>query len=168
MAPEQARGKRVDHRADIWAWGCCLWETLTGRRPFAGEDVAMTLAAVLSQEPDWSALPEEVPAPLRDSAVTMPRQEPAHGLQHIGEARWWLGQSGDDAHTPKEHLLAATGGSAASAMGSLSRQSVGQRPWLATAAAAVLLLLGTAAGFWLAPTPLGDAARLREACAVSG
>ncbi len=161
MAPEQARGKRVDHRADIWAWGCCLWETLTGRRPFAGEDVAMTLAAVLSQEPDWSALPEEVPAPLRTLLSRCLDKNPRTRLQHIGEARWWLGQSGDDATTPKLPL-AATGGSAASAMGSLSRQSVGQRPWLATAAAAVLLLLGTAAGFWLAPTPLGDAARLRE------
>ena len=57
MSPEQARGKAVDKRSDIWAFGCVLYEMLTGQRAFEGENVTDTLAAVLRAEPDWSALP---------------------------------------------------------------------------------------------------------------
>jgi serine/threonine-protein kinase len=59
MAPEQARGKVVDKRADIWAFGCLLYEMVTGRAPFAGDDVAETLGAVIHKEPDWSLLPSD-------------------------------------------------------------------------------------------------------------
>jgi hypothetical protein len=62
MAPEQAKGKTVDRRADIWAFGCVLYEMLTGRRAFGGEDVSDTLANVLKVEPDWTRLPVSVPA----------------------------------------------------------------------------------------------------------
>jgi serine/threonine-protein kinase len=65
MAPEQARGKSVDKRADVWAFGCVLYEMLTGRRPFGGDDVSETLAAVLKDEPDWTPLPPGVTAPIR-------------------------------------------------------------------------------------------------------
>src|SRR5215510_8719250 len=65
MSPEQAKGKPVDRRADIFAFGCVLYEMLTGKRAFEGEDVSDTLAAVLRAEPDWSALPEDVPPGLR-------------------------------------------------------------------------------------------------------
>jgi eukaryotic-like serine/threonine-protein kinase len=57
MAPEQAKGKAADKRSDLWAFGCVLYEMLTGRQAFAGEDVTDTLTAVLTREPDWSALP---------------------------------------------------------------------------------------------------------------
>jgi serine/threonine-protein kinase len=62
MSPEQARGKTADKRSDVWSFGCVLYEMLTGRRAFAGEDVADTLAAVLRTEPDWYALGNEAPA----------------------------------------------------------------------------------------------------------
>ena len=62
MSPEQARGKAVDKRSDIWAFGCVLYEMLTGRRAFGGEDVSDTLAAVLRGEPDWRLLPADTPA----------------------------------------------------------------------------------------------------------
>ena len=62
MSPEQAKGKRVDKRTDIWAFGAVLYEMLTGSRAFAGEDVSDTLAAVLRAEPDWTALPGETPS----------------------------------------------------------------------------------------------------------
>ncbi len=65
MSPEQARGKAVDKRTDIWAFGVVLFEMLTGRRLFAGETVSDTLAAVLTRDPDWSALPAAAPASLR-------------------------------------------------------------------------------------------------------
>jgi serine/threonine protein kinase len=61
MSPEQARGMSVDKRADIWSFGCVLWEILTGRRAFAGADVSETMAAILKDEPDWSALPIGIP-----------------------------------------------------------------------------------------------------------
>ena len=61
MSPEQARGKTVDRRADIWAFGVVLFEMLTGRRLFAGETVSDTLAAVLKREPDWTLLPAATP-----------------------------------------------------------------------------------------------------------
>src|SRR5207249_1695903 len=59
MSPEQAKGRPADKRSDVWAFGCVLYETLTGKRAFAGEDVSDTLASVLRGEPNWSALPSE-------------------------------------------------------------------------------------------------------------
>ena len=61
MSPEQARGRAVDKRSDIWAFGAVLYEMLTGRRAFDGEDVSDTLANILKGEPDWSALPPGTP-----------------------------------------------------------------------------------------------------------
>lgn len=61
MSPEQARGKVVDKRADIWAFGAVLFEMLTGQRAFAGDDLSMTLAAVMMKDPVWAALPPATP-----------------------------------------------------------------------------------------------------------
>src|SRR5438552_1399376 len=61
MSPEQAKGRAADKRSDEWAFGCVLYEMLTGKRAFEGEDVSDTVAAVLRGEPDWSALPKDVP-----------------------------------------------------------------------------------------------------------
>ena len=65
MSPEQARGKPVDKRTDIWAFGCVLYELLTGGRAFAGDEISDTLAFVITKEPDWTALPPDTPAPIR-------------------------------------------------------------------------------------------------------
>ena len=65
MAPEQAKGRTVDRRADVWAFGAVLFEMLTGHRAFAGEDIADTLANVLKTEPAWERLPADVPARVR-------------------------------------------------------------------------------------------------------
>ena len=61
MSPEQARGRAVDKRTDIWAFGAVLNEMLTGRRAFPGDDVSDVLASVLAREPDWTVLPDHVP-----------------------------------------------------------------------------------------------------------
>src|SRR6266581_976377 len=65
MSPEQAKGRPADRRSDLWAFGCVLFEMLTGRRPFDGEDVTDVMVAVLSKEPDRSALPSDTPAAIR-------------------------------------------------------------------------------------------------------
>jgi serine/threonine-protein kinase len=65
MSPEQAKGKPADTRSDIWAFGCVLYEMLTGKRAFDGEDVADTLAFVLTRDPDWNALPPNTPSLIR-------------------------------------------------------------------------------------------------------
>src|SRR5215467_7004086 len=61
MSPEQAKGRPADKRSDMWAFGCLLYEMLAGKKAFEGEDVSETLAAVLRAEPDWRALPAQIP-----------------------------------------------------------------------------------------------------------
>jgi serine/threonine protein kinase len=65
MSPEQAKGKSVDKRADIWAFGCIFYECLTGKKAFEGETVTEMLAAILKSEPDWQALPAATPPSIR-------------------------------------------------------------------------------------------------------
>lgn len=87
MAPEQARGRIVDKRADIWAFGCVLYEMLTGRTLFAGETLSDTLAAVLTREPDWTALPSTTPAAVVALVRRCLERDPRRRLRDIGEAR---------------------------------------------------------------------------------
>jgi Tol biopolymer transport system component len=87
MAPEQARGRAVDRRADIWAFGNILYELLTGRRAFAGENVADTVAKILERDPDWSALPPSTPPDLHRLLVRCLTKDPKARLRDIGEAR---------------------------------------------------------------------------------
>ncbi len=87
MAPEQARGKAVDRRADIWAFGAVLYEMLSGRRAFAGEEVSDILAAVLRQDIDWTALPARTPARMHRLLERCLDRDPKSRLRDIGEAR---------------------------------------------------------------------------------
>jgi serine/threonine-protein kinase len=87
MAPEQAKGKAVDRRADNWAFGCVLYEMLTGTQAFHGETVADILGAVMRGEPDWSRLPAAAPPALRDLVRRCLRKDPRERLQAIGDAR---------------------------------------------------------------------------------
>jgi serine/threonine-protein kinase len=87
MSPEQARGKAIDKRADIWAFGVVLWEMLTGRRLFDGETVSDTLAAVLRKEPEWDALPDKTPMKVKRLLRRCLERDPGHRLRDIGDAR---------------------------------------------------------------------------------
>jgi Tol biopolymer transport system component len=87
MSPEQARGKRVDRRADIWAFGCMLYEMLTGRAAFTGETTSDILASVIRAEPDWSSLPGSVPPRIRELMRRCLQKEAKQRLRDIGDAR---------------------------------------------------------------------------------
>jgi hypothetical protein len=87
MAPEQARGKAVDKRADIWAFGCVLYEMLTGRRAFGADEVSDTLAMVLMKEPDWSHLPPATPPAIRTLLRRCLEKDRKRRLPDIGVAR---------------------------------------------------------------------------------
>ncbi len=87
MSPEQARGRAVDRRADIWAFGCVLYEMLTGKRAFDAEDVSVTLARVLERDVDLTALPATVPPRVRQVIAVCLRKDPRQRMQAMGDVR---------------------------------------------------------------------------------
>lgn len=93
MSPEQARGKDVDTRGDIWAFGCVIYEMLTGRKAFHGETLSDRIAAVLMCDPDWDLLPRETPERLKDLLRRCLEKDRADRLQDIGEAKRILEES---------------------------------------------------------------------------
>jgi Tol biopolymer transport system component len=99
MSPEQAKGKVVDARADVWAFGCVLYEMLTGRRVFAGDDVTDTLAFIITREPDWSVLPAETPPAVRRLLRRCLEKDSSRRLAHLADARLEI----DEALAPPAH-----------------------------------------------------------------
>ena len=132
MSPEQARGKTVDKRTDIWAFGCVLYESLTGNRAFPGETVSDTLAAVLRADVDWAALPAATPASVRSLIARCLERDPRNRLHDIADARIEL----------EEAIRRERG--AMSAPGALVAPAGDRKPrlWLAVAAAALAAALG--------------------------
>jgi eukaryotic-like serine/threonine-protein kinase len=103
MSPEQARGKPIDKRADIWAFGCVLYEMLTGRRAFEGEDVSMTLSKVLQREPDFEAFPANVPPRVRQAIRVCLRKPSRERVGDIHDVRLALEGAFD---TEPERMIA--------------------------------------------------------------
>jgi len=93
MSPEQARGKPVDKRTDIWAYGCVLYEMLTGRTPFVGETGSDMVAAILEREPDWTSLPPATPVMVRRLLERCLAKDPRLRLRDIGDARLELDEA---------------------------------------------------------------------------
>ena len=87
MSPEQASGKAVDKRADVWAFGAVLFEMLTGAKPFVGDDVSDTLALVLKFEPAWDSLPADVPARVRQLVQTCLQKNPKQRVHDVADVR---------------------------------------------------------------------------------
>ena len=131
MSPEQARGQPVDRRTDIWAFGCCLYECLTGRSAFKGNTVTDTLAAVLDKDPDWSALGDSIPLIARRLLRRCLAKDMRHRLQHIGDARLELEETGTDTIEPSAR----------------ARWSLRAAP--ALLAGAVLITVGAVLASWL-------------------
>ena len=86
MSPEQARGLTVDKRTDIWAFGCVLFEMLTGQSPFAGPTASDTIAATLEREPPWSVLPASLPVRIRELLQHCLEKDARQRLRDIGDA----------------------------------------------------------------------------------
>ena len=87
LSPEQARGRTLDKRADVWAFGCVLYEMLTGRAAFARETISDTISAILTQEPDWSALPADLPPAVTRLLHRCLAKDARHRLHDIADAR---------------------------------------------------------------------------------
>jgi serine/threonine protein kinase/tetratricopeptide (TPR) repeat protein len=85
MSPEQARGKAVDHRTDIWSFGCIMYEILTGHLPFEGETATDTLAYIIEREPNWDILPERIPTDIRILLSNCLEKEPHRRLHDMGD-----------------------------------------------------------------------------------
>ncbi len=94
MSPEQARGKAVDSRTDIWAFGCVLFEMLTGKRPFDGEDITDVLGAVVRLEPDWTMLPPSVPPTVRSLLRRCLEKDRRKRISHISTALFAIDEAG--------------------------------------------------------------------------
>jgi serine/threonine-protein kinase len=93
MSPEQAKGREADKRSDIWAFGCVLYEMLSGRRAFGGEDVSETMAAVIRADPDWNVLPAETPSDIRRLLRGCLAKDPKARVREIAVARFELDSS---------------------------------------------------------------------------
>ena len=124
MSPEQARGRTVDKRSDVWAFGVVLYEMLAGRRLFEGETVSDVLASVLKSEPEWAALPAATPQRLRHLLARCLERDPKRRLRDIGEARLAL-EPGSTVEPPVAAPVGARG----------------IAPWLAAAAAILAVAL---------------------------
>jgi eukaryotic-like serine/threonine-protein kinase len=132
MSPEQARGREVDKRTDIWAFGCLLYELLTGKRAFQGETLQDTIAAVLEREPDFSALPAKTPAKIRDLLRQCLQKDAARRLANIVGARDTIEEA----------------------------RRGWNRSQLVAVATAVLAVAGVGSALWLqSPAPLSDVSK---------
>ena len=108
MSPEQARGRTVDKRADIWAFGAVLFEMLTSRRAFPGEDITDTVVSVISKEPDWPALPSSTSNSVRSLLRRCLDKDPTRRLRDIGEARLALDGAFGTAASPTTPLATSS------------------------------------------------------------
>ncbi len=147
MAPEQAKGKAVDRRADIWAFGVVLYEMLTGRRAFEGEDISTTLAAVLMKDPEWTALPASTPPALVTLVQRCLERDPKQRLRDIGEARLLL-----------SNPQTMSGRPAVAASGPVATQS--RIDWRMAVGALALAGVAAASAWILKPAPAAPRAGL--------
>jgi len=160
MAPEQAAGRPVDRRADIWALGCVLFEMLTGRRPFDGQDITSVLARVIERDPDFTLLPADTPEPIRRLLRRTFEKNPARRL----------GSAHDAAIEIDDALAGAGTAAAASAPVAAVARSGARLPWSVAAVLALLLAFAP----WLmrrrpapAPSPMRYEATLPAEAALA-
>ena len=148
MSPEQAKGKTVDKRADIWAFGVVLFEMLTGHRPFAGDEVSDVLASVLAREPQLAAIPDGVPSNVRQVLKACLQKDPKKRIHDMADVR-----------------LALSGAFETAPVGDIPLGVPGRSKWTLPATAAAIVLVGVlaaAAAWMLKPTEPRDVMRFRH------
>ena len=155
MAPEQVRGRPLDHRADIWAFGCVLFEMLAGRRAFDGEEVSDVLANVLKSDPRWHALPSATPPIVQRLLRRCLEKDPRERLQAIGDARLEI----------REALNSAAHREAA-APSVAQRSSAARVGSIAVASVATALIVGAATWMLKPETDAGEPAVTRALIAI--
>ncbi|HEY7699553.1 MAG TPA: serine/threonine-protein kinase, partial [Vicinamibacteria bacterium] len=138
MSPEQARGQPLDKRTDIWSFGCCLFEALTGKHPFAAETISDVLAAIIGREPDWSLLPPQTPPGVVALVRRCLQKELRHRLHDIADARIELAEA----------LALQSGPVTLPHPAGLDRL-----PWRGVVSAVLGLLAGSAITFWMVSRP---------------
>jgi serine/threonine protein kinase len=138
MSPEQARGKAVDRRTDIWAFGCVLYEALTGRKAFYGETVSDTLVSILEHEPDWPALPDTMPASVQDLLHRCLRKDVNRRFRDVWDVRVEIEEvsTGPSARPASRQFRGTT-------------QHARAISWKAAGLAAVLLSITAALTVWI-------------------
>ena len=152
MAPEQALGQTVDKRADIWSFGCVLFEMLSGRRAFAGKDIGDTLSRVIGKDPDWTALPPNTPAPIVRVLRQCLQKDRGRRLADIADVRFAM-----------EEALSASIETGDAAAGKRLRPLPAWRralPWVLAAASAGALAFVLLVGFPSRTTPITAPLRL--------
>src|SRR5713226_3862054 len=138
MSPEQAKGKAVDKRTDLWAFGAVVYELLTGKQAFNGEDISEILAAVIKTEPDWKRLPPSIPAKIRDLLQRCLQKDKNLRMQAAGDARIEI-----------QEALAAPQDAGATRASSAPRSKL---PWAVAAALAIIAAV-MAWGWWRSTRP---------------
>jgi serine/threonine-protein kinase len=156
MSPEQARGKPIDRRTDVWAFGCVLYEMLTGAKAFAGDDVTDTLAAIVRGEPDWQRLPAELPPAVRVLIERCLVKDRAARLSDMSVVRFLLSDAAGS-------LSGAAAATAATPAAPRSRRRIAPLV-LATALLAVAATSGITR--WLAPATGSGAGGVTHASIV--
>ena len=156
MAPEQARGKVVDRRADIWAFGVVVYEMLTGRRPFDGDDISVTLASVLKDDVSWQALPADLSSPARRMLRRCLEKDPRRRLSAMGDARLELDDAGVSADRDGVLSPPATVPGTAAPAPAVERRPLWRRALPVAAAAVVAGAIVGEAAWALRPTPVAS------------
>ena len=165
LSPEQARGRTLDKRADVWAFGCVLYEMLTGRAAFARETISDTISAILTQEPDWSALPADLPPPVTRLLHRCLAKDARHRLHDIADARLDLDEMLCVAGDRAGRLTApALDDRSLPRRGSWS----GRLPWMLLALTALALAAVSAAAIRFYTRPAAPAAPVRFTLAPPG
>ncbi len=147
MSPEQARGQDVDKRSDIWAFGCVLFDMLTGKAAFGCDTPPDTIVAVLTRDPDWSQLPSDVPAPIRRVLRRSLEKDPQRRLHDMGDARLEI----EDAIGARAEPGGSSAGEHATA------RTAGRRWTLRAAGTIAVAALAGVATWTLKPSPSPDA-----------
>ena len=149
MSPEQARGTTVDRRADLWAFGCVLYEMLTGQRAFDGDTPTDVLASIVATEPDWTTLPAATPAAIRTLLRRCLEKNRARRLDSARAARLEIDDALETPAAPTvadSERLQSTGAAVAPSDRGSSRRR--QRQWTLFAGVAAVAVLVAAGGFW--------------------